>query len=136
MPVDLAFAFFADPWNLEAITPPWLRFRILEAPPVLTAGSVLRYRLRVFGVSVRWLTEITEWVECRSFTDVQRRGPYASWVHTHRFAEADGGTEIYDHVAYRLPLGQAGDVVRRARVGRWLDEIFDFRARAIRDALG
>ena len=40
-----AFAFFADPRNLEAITPPWLGFRILEAPATLEQGSLLGYRL-------------------------------------------------------------------------------------------
>ena len=56
--VDEAFAFFADPWNLEAITPPWLGFRILEAPPTLEIGSLLGYRLRLFGLPFRWRTEI------------------------------------------------------------------------------
>jgi len=133
--VEGAFAFFSDPWNLEAITPPWLRFRIVEAPDAIEQGSSLAYRLRLFGVPIRWLTEITEWVDGRSFTDVQRRGPYAAWVHTHRFAAAPGGTEIYDHVAYRLRLGPLGDVAHRMLVERWLHEIFDYREQAIRAVL-
>ena len=54
--VDEAFAFFADAGNLEAITPPWLRFRILEAPRTLERGSLLAYRLRLFGLPIRWRT--------------------------------------------------------------------------------
>jgi ligand-binding SRPBCC domain-containing protein len=137
VPVDPeeAFAFFADPWNLEAITPPWLRFRIVAAPATLERGSQLAYRLRLFGVPVRWLTQINAWVENRSFTDVQLRGPYASWTHTHRFAPVEDGTEIYDHVAYRVGLGTIGDTARRLLVGGWLDEIFDYRALAVQRAL-
>ncbi len=135
VPIDRAFAFFAEPANLEVITPPWLGFHIVEAPPAITAGSLLAYHLRLFGVPVRWLTEITEWVEGRSFTDVQLRGPYAEWAHTHRFVEVSGGTEIYDHVGYRLPLGRVGEAVRHLAVARLLDEIFDFRAQATRAAL-
>ncbi len=135
VPIERAFAFFADPANLEVITPPWLGFRIVEAPSAIAVGSLLTYRLRLFGVPVGWLTEITKWVEGRSFTDVQLRGPYAEWVHTHRFTAAPGGTEIYDHVGYRLPLGRGGETARRLAVARMLTEIFDFRAQATRAAL-
>jgi len=61
VPPEEAFAFFADPGNLEAITPPWLRFRIVEAPTRLEGGSHLRYRLRLVGVPIRWHTEIVAW---------------------------------------------------------------------------
>ena len=59
-PREEVFAFFADPWNLEAITPRWLEFAIVEAPARLARGSLLRYRLRLFGVPIRWRTEIAE----------------------------------------------------------------------------
>ncbi len=132
---DEVFAFFADPWNLEAITPGWLRFRIVDTPARLERGSLLRYRLRLFGVPIRWRTEITEWAPPRAFTDVQRSGPYPLWVHTHRFAPVAGGTEVYDHVRYRVPGGPLAPLVQRMLVRRWLDEIFDYRAERLRELL-
>ncbi len=138
VPVDLedAFAFFADPWNLEAITPPWLRFRILEAPRTLERGSLLEYRLRLFGVPIRWRTEIVEWRPPYGFTDVQLSGPYRRWEHTHRLAPVDGGTEISDHVVYRLPLEPLSGLLAPVTVRPWLAEIFDFRARRMTACLG
>lgn len=129
---DLAevFAFFVDPQNLATITPPWLEFRIVEAPPKVYRGALIRYRLRLKGVPVRWLTEITEWQPMRSFTDVQRVGPYRLWEHTHRLAAVPDGTEIYDHVRYRVLGGPLAPLVDRF-VRPLLEEIFDYRATRI-----
>jgi ligand-binding SRPBCC domain-containing protein len=126
VPVELerAFAFFADPQNLAEITPPWLHFRILEAPDRARRGVLIRYRLRIKGVPVRWLTDITDWQPPRTFTDVQLSGPYRLWEHTHRLTPLGGGTEIYDHVRYRVP---GGALVDRLVVRRRLDAIFDYR---------
>jgi len=134
--IDEAFAFFADARNLEAITPPWLRFRILTAPPSLQRGSLLTYRLQLFGFPIRWRTEISEWRPPFGFTDVQLAGPYRRWEHTHRLRRLDGGTEIYDHVLYRLPFEPFAGVFAPVTVQRWLPEIFDYRARQIAALLG
>jgi ligand-binding SRPBCC domain-containing protein len=128
---ETAFAFFGDAWNLEAITPPWLRFRIEDAPAELRRGARLRYRLSLFGVPVRWLTEIVEWKPPRTFVDLQLEGPYRLWEHTHRIRPVAGGTEIYDHVRYALPLDPLASLARPLTVERWLDAIFDFRARRV-----
>jgi hypothetical protein len=136
VPLGEAFAFFANPWNLEQITPPWLGFEILEAPRELRRGSLLRYRLRLFGLPLVWLTEITDWRPPRGFTDTQLAGPYRLWEHTHRLAAVADGTEIYDHVRYRLPGGPLAPLARRAAVARWLDEIFAFRAERLAELLG
>ena len=136
VPIEEAFTFFADARNLERITPPWLRFRIVEAPAALGVGARLRYRLSLFGIPIRWRTEIVAWSPPRGFVDVQRRGPFLLWEHTHRLTPAGGGTEIYDHVRYRVPGGRLAPAVQRPFVGRWLDEIFDFRAERLREMLG
>ena len=120
--------FFSDARNLELITPPWLRFRIVESPGELVRGSRLRYRLRLFGLPIRWRTEIVEWCPPRGFVDVQRRGPFLVWEHTHRLTPVAGGTEIYDHVRYRLYLGVLGALAGRLLVRNWVESIFDYRA--------
>jgi ligand-binding SRPBCC domain-containing protein len=132
--LDEAFAFFSDPHNLEAITPAWLHFRIVEAPGVLGRGAVLRYRIRLLGVPIRWRTEIAAWTPPHGFTDVQVAGPYPLWEHTHRLRPVPGGTEIYDHVQYRVPGGPLAPIVQRV-VGRWLDEIFAYRRARLADLL-
>lgn len=130
VPVDLrdAFAFFADARNLEEITPRWLRFRILEAPAALREGSLLEYRLQLFGVPIRWRTQIVEWRPPFGFTDVQLAGPYRRWEHTHQLRRVAGGTEIKDRVVYRLPYEPLAGVLSPITVGPWLRAIFDYRA--------
>lgn len=134
-PLEQTFDFFADPRNLEAITPPWLRFRILDAPDRLRRGSLLRYSLRLFRIPIRWTTEITAWDPPHGFTDTQLRGPYRLWVHEHRLEDVGTGTRVTDRVRYRVPLGPAGRAANRLLVRAWLDEIFDYRARRLAERL-
>ena len=126
------FAFFADPLNLEQITPPWLGFRIAAATdrPV-RSGTTISYRLRLHGVPLRWVSRISEHVEGAMFADEQLTGPYHRWYHRHFFRAHTEGVEIEDVVTYVLPFGPLGRVVHAVAVGRRLERIFDYRARAI-----
>ena len=101
------------------------------------AGTLIRYRLRVRGVPVGWLTAIREWDPPHRFVDEQLRGPYALWHHTHSFeAHPGGGTLMRDEVRYALPLGPLGELARRLFVARDVEAIFDFRAQRIVRAAG
>ena len=130
VPGDLAtvFAFFKDPRNLEAITPPWLRFRVVEATDdVVRAGTRIRYRLSLFGVPFGWTSRIAEYHENAGFADEQLRGPYRRWYHQHRFRAAPGGVEIEDVVDYELPLGILGRLAHALLVRHQLAAIFRHR---------
>ncbi len=135
-PPEAVFPFFADAGNLEAITPAWLGFSIVPPrPPDVRVGTLIEYRLRLHRIPISWLTRIEEWVPGERFVDVQLRGPYALWHHTHEFEpDAGGGTLMRDTVRYALPYGPLGEVARRLFVARDLAAIFDFRTERVRAA--
>lgn len=130
---DEVFAFFADAHNLEALTPPLLRFRVVTPAPIaMGRGTLIRYRLRVRRVAVDWLTQISEWDPPHRFVDEQLKGPYALWHHTHTFEPiGDGDTLMRDVVRYRIGFGPLGLLANRLVVRRDVEAIFDFRAERI-----
>ena len=128
------FPFYADAQNLERITPPWLRFRILTAPPIeMAVGTILDYRLRLHGIPLAWRSEITAWEPPHRFVDEQRRGPFRRWVHEHLLEEKGGGTAVHDLVTYE-PRG--GAIADRLLVRRDLDRIFAYRRQALLERFG
>lgn len=129
---DDVFAFFGDAGNLEAITPPWLSFRIVTPRPIaMGVGTLIEYRLELHGLPISWLTRIEVWEPGVRFVDQQLRGPYALWHHTHEFAAAGSNTRMTDTVRYALPFGPLGGVAHALFVRRDLDRIFDHRVTAV-----
>ncbi|MEJ2287851.1 MAG: SRPBCC family protein [Deinococcales bacterium] len=132
-PIERVWPFFASPANLDALTPPDMRFRITSEPEAaMTAGQIITYRIRLApGVTTGWVTEITHIEEGRMFVDEQRAGPYRFWHHRHGFEERGGGVVVSDEVHYALPLGPIGELVHALDVRRRLIRIFDYRAVAL-----
>jgi ligand-binding SRPBCC domain-containing protein len=134
-PADV-FAFFADALNLEAITPPLLRIRVVTPEPIaMGRGTLIRYRLRVHGLPVSWLTQITAWEPPHRFVDEQLEGPYALWHHTHTFEAGAGETIMRDVVRYRVGFGPLGTLANALLVRRDLKGIFDYRAQRVRELI-
>jgi ligand-binding SRPBCC domain-containing protein len=128
-PRDEVFSFFADATNLEAITPPWLRFGILSPLPItMQAGVLIDYRLRLHGWPIRWRTRISVWEPPFCFVDEQLRGPYRLWVHRHTFEETNDGTLCSDVVRYAVP---GGGLINALFVRREVEKIFAYRTRAL-----
>jgi len=138
LPLAETFTFFADPRHLNAITPGFVHFKFLRDPPsVLQGGSVLLYRIRLFGVPFRWQSVIEVWDPPTRFVDLQVKGPYAYWRHIHEFEDAgERRTRARDRIDFAMPLGPLGGAAYRLFVARMLARIFDFRAQRLDSILG
>ena len=131
------FDFFSNANNLELLTPPYLKFKVLAATTdPLQSGTLIDYRLQLHGIPFRWRSLIGEWHPPTHFSDTQVKGPYSKWHHTHTFIEQDGGTLIRDHALYRLPFGVPGDAVGYFLVKKDLEKIFAYRHGKTRELFG
>lgn len=125
---DQVFAFFSEAQNLEAITPPLLQFQVEnKSTSQIQQGTLIDYRLQIHGVPVKWRTLIDEWKPTEKFVDIQLKGPYKSWHHTHLFEDLGEGTLMTDIVRYQIPLGFFGKAVTGSFVRGDVEKIFAFR---------
>lgn len=127
--IDKVFPFFSDVGNLERITPRWLCFRNVNRPESLEEGVRIEHKLKLRGMPITWVSEITQWDPPYGFTDEQKKGPYRFWRHAHRFREERDGTVCEDEVKYAV-LG--GDFVNRFLIAPDLKKIFDYRQEKIK----
>ena len=136
LPRTKVFPFFTDVANLGAITPPELDFEILTPLPlVMKEGTIIDFRLKLFGLPFVWKTKITAWSPPDYFVDEQLEGPYRQWIHTHTFSDGpNGSTVVDDHVRFRLPLAPLGEAAYPL-VSKQLERIFSFRQEAIKAIL-
>ena len=137
-PLEKVWAYFADPKNLNAITPPDMNFEIRAGgDEAMYEGQVIEYRVEfVRGLRSLWLTEIAHVRANEYFVDEQRVGPYRFWYHEHRFASTAGGVTMTDHVTYAAPFGVLGDIVNALWIRKRLNAIFDYRTKRIAELFG
>ena len=131
-PLPGVFSFFCDACNLDRITPPWLHFKFLkQTDREIKVGTLIYYQLAWHGLPLAWTSRIEEWCPPTLFIDIQLKGPYRLWHHTHSFEACDGGTLMRDTVKYGLPMGTLGELGGGWLVRRDVERIFNYRAEQI-----
>ena len=131
LPIDIntAWKFFSSPLNLQKITPPELNFTVrthLKDEEILE-GMIIDYRLKpLFGIPVKWKSEIFNIDKPNCFSDRQLKGPYRLWEHQHIFIEKDGGVLMKDQIYYTLPWGIAGKLMHFI-VKKRIHTVFEYR---------
>ena len=101
------------------------------------AGMIITYVLSpLLGIKMNWMTEITHVDDKKYFVDEQRFGAYALWHHQHHFKEIDGGVQMTDLLHYAIPYGAIGTLANTFFVKGKVEQIFDYRTKAIEELFG
>lgn len=126
-PPARVFAFHERPEALQLLIPPWERVEVVQPPSSLLPGTRVILRMRQGPIWITWVAEHTLYEKDVLFQDRMVRGPFARWLHTHRFLPSGAGTLLRDEVDCALPLGLPGALVRSRLV-----RMFQYRHAATR----
>ena len=133
------WSFFSTPVNLQQITPDNMDFKIISGDhdTSLYNGQLFEYKVSpILNIPLYWKTEITRVEPMHQFTDLQVKGPYKLWEHSHYFKKINNGVEMMDLVYYEIPFWLMGGLANALFIKNRLRQIFTFRYRKVEELFG
>src|SRR4051794_34467280 len=83
VPAAETFAWHERPGALERMTPPWERVRVIEKIGTIRDGDRVVLDVDQWPLKLRMEHVHRDYIAGRQFRDVQVRGPFRHFVHTH-----------------------------------------------------
>lgn len=126
-PLAKVAAFHRRATSMAAITPPPIIVQMHRAPVELADNAEVEFTLWMGPLPLRWHA-LMDQVSENGFRDRMLSGPFASWVHQHRFIPLDDyTTEVVDEIEASLPVSFSR---RMIALGMWLGTplLFAYRA--------
>lgn len=112
---------------LERLLPPWERTKIVSRVGGIDPGGRVVLKMRSGPFPFHFHAHHIENVPGQMFRDVQEKGPFASWSHSHFFTDTTSGSHLYDKVEYSLPLGKNLPTFLKNHVHKSLQQVFHHR---------
>lgn len=133
-PAREVWRWHAEPGALRRLVPPWERVEV-EEEGSLEDGALVILRVGLGPLRFRWISRIANVIPGRQFRDVQVRGPFSLWEHTHRMVPAgESACWLEDWILYAPPFGAVGRLFGGWLVRRKLDRTFGYRHRVTLEA--
>ena len=128
------FEWHKAPGAFGRLVPPGEPIRMVSPDNGLHNGDVRQLRVGYGPLSIPWVAYHDHWIEGQQFRDVQQKGPFARWEHTHRcLPDSDGAIleDELDFAVHGLPDALAKLIFRSK-----IEQTFRFRHRKTRFDLG
>jgi hypothetical protein len=102
------FAFYARPAVFQRMVPPW---NLLK---VLSLEEEVSLKVRMWGLWRRWILKRVDIVPGSHLVDLQVKGPFSYWKHTHSFhAGPENSAVLEEEVEFRLFWGMGEKWARK-----------------------
>jgi len=125
------FAWHARQGAFERLAPPWEPIRIEKRADGIEDGAVLIFKVGPGPFKLTWEAHHEGYIEGEQFRDIQKRGPFSTWEHTHRFLpdpDTEGHTALLDDaITYKLPLHPISQWVAGWFARQMVERMFTFR---------
>ncbi|MFT5527483.1 MAG: hypothetical protein ACI9HK_005465 [Pirellulaceae bacterium] len=132
-----AFAWHEREGAFARLMPPWEQARIRRREGTIRDGDITELEVKIGPFWVAWVAEHRDYVAGHSFVDVQLKGPFAHWEHTHSVLRTDQQQRCIwqDRIEYRVPGGMFGRLVAKSNILNKLRAMFAYRHRRTIDDL-
>lgn len=125
---DEAFRWHAREGAFERLQPPWEKIEVIQRTGDIKDGHHVKLAVRIGPITKKWFLEHRNYVEGVQFTDIQLKGPFSKWQHTHHFEKLnDQECILKDTIHYELPFGILGERLLDRFVKSKLKRLFKYR---------
>lgn len=130
------FEWHSRPGAFERLKPPWEKVSVIERSGTIKNGDRITIVMQLGPLRQKWIAEHRDYIPGRQFRDVQIKGPFARWEHTHSM-RPDGANAcvLEDRIRYELPFGKVGHLLGARFTHAKLEKMFDYRHRITSDDL-
>ncbi len=118
---------------LERLIPPWENTSVVSRQGGIAPGGRVEMRMHLGPIPYRWIAHHVEDEPGVMFRDIQKRGPFSSWSHSHIFSDSAGGALLEDRIEFSLPLHNLLPGFAKRHVHRILDKVFRYRHATLRE---
>ncbi len=127
-PVEELFRWHARPGALERLSPPWDPVRVVTKEGGIDDGGTVNLKLKGGPFLINWSAKHGDYIENMLFRDIQVKGPFAEWIHSHHFIPDGAGRSILeDRIDFRFPIHGITALFFKGMVLQRLERIFRYR---------
>ena len=130
---ESAFTWHERPGAFERLNPPWKPVRLTNRSGGIQDGSQVTIAVPLPFVpssiySLPWTLQHQNYIAGKQFQDVQVRGPFASWKHTHSFIANDQeACTLEDKIEFSFPLDATLGRLAAPLIKKQLEALFRYR---------
>ncbi|PID78240.1 MAG: TIGR01777 family protein [Deltaproteobacteria bacterium] len=129
---EMVFEYHEKPGALKRLSPPWQKLKVIKQTKGILEGS--RVTMDLYDpVKIRWKALHTKYEKDSFFEDLQLKGPFYSWTHSHSFKDIhDHNSFMTDKIKYSLFLDKITGFIFKSALQNKLERIFSYRHKILK----